>query len=339
MSSGRKFCKVASVFFLSLLYILLATLGCGLVKSSDASADSAYSVTDMTGIKVDFKQKPQKILTLSMCTDQIVLGLVPSDRLAAVHALLDDPISSNVVPLAKKVKTKIKNPGAEQIFALKPDLVIIPEWGKSEIVQSLRDLGLPVVIVKAPQTIEDVRLLIGQVAAAMGEKEKGVQLTCLMDAKLGEIKAKTDKIPMEKRKNVVLISLMTSYGGDGCVYADACKQANVINGISAAGLRNGQTLTKEILVKSDPDILLLPVYNDHGTFDTKKFNDSYLQDPSLQTMRAIQNKRIIYPRESFIYNCSQDVAYCVEEIARCAYGSEFDFPDNAHLSVSGEKNE
>lgn len=331
--------KIAFLSFVcALMCMLLLLSGCGNPSSDNTSADTSYSVTDIMGTRVTFKQKPKRILTLSMCTDQIVLGLVPSNYLVGINALLDDPVSSNVVPLAEKVKTKIKNPGAEQIMALQPDLVIVPEWGKSEMVDSLRELGIPVVIVKAPRTVADVRLLIGQIAESMGEKAKGEQLIGLMDSKLKEIKVKTEKITPDKRKNVVLISLMTSYGGAGCIYDDACKYANVINGITAVGLKNGQALTKEMLVKSDPDILLMPVYNDHGTFDTNKFNDTYLKDPSLQCMKAIRDKRIIYPRESFIYNCSQDVVYCIAEIARCAYGNEFDFPDNAHLSVSGEKN-
>jgi ABC-type Fe3+-hydroxamate transport system, periplasmic component len=330
--------KIAFIFFACALMCLLLLSGCGNQAAIHTSADPSYSVTDMMGVKVTFKQKPKRILTLSMCTDQIVLGLVPSNHLVAIDALLDDPVSSNVVPLAEKVKTKIKNPGAEQIMALQPDLVIVPEWGKSEMVDSLRELGIAVVIVKAPATVEDVKLLIRQIAAAMGEKAKGEQLIALMDTRLQEITAKTAKIPLDKRKNVVLISLMTSYGGAGCIYDDACKYANVINGITAVGLKNGQALTKEMLVKSDPDLLLMPVYNNHGTFDTHQFNDTYLKDPSLQSMKAIRDKRIIYPRESFLYNCSQDVVYCIAEIARCAYGSEFDFPDDAHLSVSGEEN-
>ena len=132
---------------------------------------------------------------------------------------------------------------------------------------------------------------------------------------------------------------MTNYGGSGCAYDAACKEANVVNGIAAAGLKNGQYLTKEMLIKINPDIMLMPVYSAQGTYDTKGFIDSYLKDPSLQGVSAIKNKQLIYPREQFIYNCSQDIVYCVQEIARCAYGKEFDFPDNARLTVTDEKNE
>ena len=85
--------------------------------------------------------------------------------------------------------------------------------------------------------------------------------------------------------------------------------------------------------------MLLPVYTGQGSYDTQAFIDSYLKDPSLQTVKAIKDKHLIYPREQFVYNCSQDIVYCVQEIARCAYGKEFDFPDNARLTVTDEKNE
>lgn len=83
-----------------------------------------------------------------------------------------------------------------------------------------------------------------------------------MDDKLAEIKEKVDNIKPERRKKLVLISLMTSYGGKGCTFDDICQYAGVINGVSDAGLHNGQLLTKEMLVDINPDLLIMPVYND-----------------------------------------------------------------------------
>ena len=110
-----------------------------------------------------------------------------------------------------------------------------------------------------------------------------------------------------------------------------------INGAAAVGLKNGQPLTKELLVKSNPDILLLPNYDDKGNFDTEAFIRSYLDDPSLQTIKAIQNRRLEYPRESYIYNGSQDFVFGVQELAFIAYGDAFRQEDNRHISFSGEE--
>ena len=348
--------KIVSIFLFCLLVFVSLLSGCGSSSQSqsngkadatqstiqskqESSATDSYSVTDLTGTKVSFDSKPKKILTFAMYTDQIVLGLVTSDHLVGVNTLLDDPAVSNIIPIAKKINKKIGNPGAEEVLSMKPDLIIVSDWTQAEKIQAMRDLGLKVVSVKSPETVQDVKDAVTQIAAAIGEPEKGKKLIGLMDQKLAEIREKTKKIKPEERKNIVLLSLMTAYGGAGCAYDDACKEAGVINGIAAAGLKTGQALTKEMLIKINPDIMLMPVYNDRGNFDTKAFIDSYLKDPSLQTVKAIKDKQLIYPREQFIYNCSQDIVYCVQEIALCAYGKDFDFPDNARLTVTDEKNE
>ena len=308
-------------------------------SKQETNTTGSYSVTDLTGTKVTFPSKPKRILTFAMYTDQIVLGLVTSDHLVGINTLMDDPVLSNVVPIAKRITKKIGDPGAEEVLSMKPDVVIVSDWTQAEKIQSMRDLGLKVVSVKSPETIQDAKEAVSQVAAAIGEPEKGKQLIGMMDKKLAEIREKTSKIKPEQRKNIVLLSLMTAYGGAGCAYDDACREANVINGIAAAGLKTGQQLTKEMLIKINPDIMLMPVYNDRGNYDTQAFIDSYLKDPSLRTVKAINDKQLIYPREQFIYNCSQDIVYCVQEIARVAYGEEFNFPDNARLTVTEEKNE
>ena len=344
--------KILTLFLFSLFFISAALSGCSsstqlqsssktdaLQNKQETGVTSTYSVTDLTGTRVTFSSKPKKILTFAMYTDQIVLGLVTSDHLVGINTLLDDPVLSNIIPIAKKIPKKIGNPGAEEVLSLKPDLVIVSDWTQAEKIQSMRDLGLKVVSVKSPETIQDVKEAVSQVAAAIGEPEKGKQLIGMMDQKLAEIREKTSKIKPEQRKNMVLLSLMTAYGGAGCAYDDACREANVINGIAAAGLKNGQQLTKEMLIKINPDIMLMPVYNDRGNYDTKAFIDSYLKDPSLQTVKAIKDNRLVYPREQFIYSCSQDIVYCVQEIARVAYGEAFNFPDNARLTVTEEKNE
>lgn len=330
--------------FVALFYIMTFISGCGISKLKKTEngrlrETEAYSVTDLTGTKVSFTGKPKRILTFSMYTDQIVLGLVTSDHMVAANQLLDDPQESNVLAISKRIPRKIGNPTAEEVLALKPDIVIVSDWTQQEKIQSMRDLGLKVVTVKGPQSFQDIRDAVNQVAAAIGEPAKGKDLVALMDKELRGFKKKMAAINLEKRKKVVLLSLMTSYGGLGCTYDAACNEAHVINGIADVGLKNGQQLTKEMLIKINPELILLPVYTAQGTYDTQGFIDDYLKDPSLQSVAAIKNKHLIFPREQFIYNCSQDIVYCVAEIARCAYGKEFDFPDNAHLSVSGEKNE
>lgn len=218
-------------------------------------------------------------------------------------------------------------------MALQPDLVVVPDWGDLTMVPSLREVGLRVIVCKGASNLAEIRKTIELLAAAAGVPERGQKLRAMMDAKLAEIQEKVAKIPQTERKRVVLISLMSGYGGLGSSFDEACHYAGVINGRAELGIRDFQVMTKEQLVQIDPDILFLPTYNDHGKYDVEKFRREYLDDPSLQTMKAIRNEAFAEPFEGYIYNCSQDFVFGVQEIAYRVYGDDFKQGEDEHLSA------
>lgn len=315
-----------------LLFLILA-LGCG---SSAQETEQGRKVLDTRGHTVQISKKPERILTLSIYTDEIALGLIPSDKLVAVDRFLDDPKESVIVEKAKKIREKVDNPTVEQIIAWHPDIVFATPWVSQEQIAALEDLNIPVIVCGPSNSYEEVQANIRLMAKGLWEEERGEKLIAAMDEAEREIASKVAKIPENERKSVVLISVMTNYGGAGSAFDDMCRHAGVINASAAVGVRNGDPLTKELLVKSNPDILLLPSYDDKGAFDTQKFVNGYLEDPALGSMKAIRNRALFFPREGYIYNGSQDFVFGIQEIAFCAYGEAFRQEDGRHLSFSGE---
>ena len=334
MTAGKEekmlFKKGIVLLFLCALSVLFAS--CGPSNTAEHQT-AAYTVTDIEGTAVDFPAPPKRIVTLSMSTDEVMLGLVEPEDMAAVNSLLDDPVSSNVVELAKKVEKRVGNPMVEALFALSPDLVIVPDWGDLAIVPSLREAGLTVVVCKGARNLAEIKETIALLSQAAGVPERGEKLLAMMDEHLKGIEKKVSAIPESERKTVVLISLMSGYGGIGSSFDDACRYAGVKNGRSALGIRDGQVMTKEQLVEINPDILFVPTYNDHGKFDVDKFRKEYFDDPSLQTVKAIREHRLEEPTEAYIYNCSQDFVLGVQEIAYRAYGDAFAQGREEHLSA------
>ncbi len=322
--------KRVALFILCALCVLLTACGAPNVAQEQPVA---YTVTDIEGTEVDFPAPPRRIVTLSMSTDETMLGLVEPERMVAVNTLLDDPVSSNITELAKAIPQRIGNPTVEEIMALQPDLVVVPDWGDLTMVPSLREAGLRVVVCKGARNLAEIRETITLLAAAAGVPERGARLQEMMDAKLAEIQEKVAKIPQNERKRVVLISLMGGYGGLGSSFDEACRYAGVINGRAELGIRDFQVMTKEQLVQIDPDILFLPTYNDHGNYDVQAFRREYLDDPSLQTMKAIRNQAFAEPFEGYLYNCSQDFVFGVQEIAYRVYGDAFKQGEDEHLSA------
>ena len=325
--------KVTRCSLIALLILISICLTGCLNNGGNTAQQTAYTVTDAKGTQVNIPVKPKRILTLSLGTDEIMLGLVEPERMVAVNSLLDDPTTSSMVQLGKKVAKKVDYPTAEEIFSLQPDLVIIPDWGDLARVDVLRDLGIPVVVCKGPRNLADIRETITLLAQATGEPERGGKLLQKMDEKLADISAKVAEIPEKDRRSVVLISLMKNYGGIGCTFDEACKLAGVTNGLAAVGLKSGEVLTKEKLVESDPDILFLPSYNDHGNLDIGHIRNEYVNDPSLQNLKAIKNGRLVEPDEGYIYSCSQDFVLGVQEIAYRVYGDRFKLAPQQYLTA------
>jgi len=320
--------------FALLLIALLLAAGCHApIGSGPQRGTGSYTVTDAAGTEVKIPHKPHRIVTLSMSTDEIVLGLVPPGDMVACNTLLDDPVSSNVTALAAQIEKKITNPSAEEIAALEPDLVIVPDWGDLSRVDALRDLGIPVVVCEAGRDLPSIESSIRRIAAAVGEPQRGDDLIHQMHTKLEEIHAKVEEIPPWERKSVVLISLMKTYGGKNSSFDAACQLAGVTNGRAAAGIEDGQAMSKEQLVAIDPDFLFLPTYRNHGKYDVDAFRKEYLGDPALQTMKAIQNGALREPFEGYLYNCSQDFVFGVQEIDYAVYGDAFAQPRDEHLTA------
>ena len=320
------------IFVLMLSCVLLFSgLGCGGVQNERAGG---YTVTDAEGRTVAFDQKPARVLNYGLWLDDIVLGMLPPERLVGIDHLADDPNSSNIVSIAETIPVKLNQPSAEQVVALHPDVVFLDTGKDAAVAESLRDLGIRVVACRKPRTPEEVRAAVQLVAAALGEEAKGTALIAAYDTACAELTERVAEIPTDQRKKVLVISMSPTFGNRGGLFDALCTMAGVTNGAAEIGLTAGQSLTKEHILAVNPDVLIVPVWNDHGSYDIDKFNREYLDDPALQTVKAIRTQRIVRPREGYIYNASQDMVFGAQDIAHLAYGDLIEPPVGRHLTVA-----
>ena len=306
------------------LMLMLAALGCGAAPTGQSGG---YAVTDAEGRTVAFAEKPVRVLNYALWLDDIVLGLVPPEQLVGIDHLADDPNSSNIVEIAEKIPVKLNQPSAEQVIALHPDVVFLDAGKDAAVAETLRDLGIHVVACQKPRTADEVQAAVRLVSAALGEEEKGTALIAAYDAECEALAARVAEIPPAERKTVLVISMSPTFGSKGGLFDHLCTMAEI-------GLTAGQALTKEHILAVNPDVLIVPVWNDHGSYDIEKFNREYLDDPALQTVRAIRDGRIVRPHEGYIYNASQDMVFGAQDIAHAAYGALVELPVGHHLSVA-----
>ncbi|MDU4960766.1 MAG: ABC transporter substrate-binding protein [Sporomusaceae bacterium] len=306
-----------------LLTALLALLvaGCGLLRPAAPPAVTR-EVTDSGGIVVRLPQVPQRIVSLSIATDEILAALVPPERIAALTYLADDRGISNIADAAKAVKARSRA-NAESIIALSPDLVLIPDWQPPELAQTLRDAGLAVYVFQSGRTIDSIKDNIRELAAVTGEPAKGDAVVAQMDAVLASVTDRVTAVPAEQQKVVLQFSLLGGIGGRGSSFDDLCRYAGVKNAAALAGFDQSQVVSKEALLAVNPDILLMPAWDYAGASDLEQYRSQIQNDPALQSVKAVRTRQLIQVPDRYLSASSQYIVQGVKAVAEAAYPELF----------------
>ncbi|MGE4589916.1 MAG: ABC transporter substrate-binding protein [Acidaminococcaceae bacterium] len=321
--SGRQY---HSLLFIVLLFISILMFG-GCTNNNQnkpvSNAGKGYMVMDATGTKVNFLEKPKRIISLSSSVDEILLDMLPPERIAALTNLADDPGICSTTEKAKAVKQRVQSKNVEAILSLNPDLVLMPDWLGPEKVQGLRDVGIKVYVYKTPVTLTDIQKSIIEIATVVDAREQGDKLVLAMQKKLDNVQQKLKDLPSDKKQVVVPLSLMGAFGGKGTTFDDICNYANVTNGISAAGIDKNAVIAKEKIVEINPDAFILPTWDFGKSGDAENFINETMSDPAFETVKAIRNKRLIQIHDAYLYSISHYAANAVDEIARAVYPEYF----------------
>lgn len=291
-------------------------------QGGNTASSGGYEVVDSTGYALKLPQKPQKIVSLSISTDEILMALVTADRIAALSYLADNNGLSNIVEQAKAIPKKIRaNP--ETIIALQPDLVIMPDWLPPALSQTLREVGVPVYVYKTATTVDEVKQSITTIAHLVGEDQAGERLVAEMENQLAQVNEKVRQIPKDSQQVVIRFSMMGDGGGKGSTFEDICRQAGVMEGAALAGLGRDDVMSKEQIVSVNPDVILLPVWDYSGKTDMNKFAEDIQTDPALQSVKAIRNKKMVVVPDKHLTSTSQYIVHGVQDVARAVYPQYF----------------
>ena len=309
---------------LSILFLFLFVLcGCGAEKNT-ASPANGYSVKDEFGHTLQFSAKPMKIIGSTASIEEILVDLVPPQRMAAISKLSSDKEVSLIADKAEKIKTKMPDrPSIETIVALHPDLVFLQIRGNQAMADTLMEMGIKVYRMQTPVTLPMIRDRIRNMSLAVGEPERGDEVLRALDAKVAEVKKRTAKIPKDKRMKVIGFSSLGPTGSATGLFHQICEESGVINAGALAGAEYATKISDEQIIKVDPDIFIVTddgPDNDHG----KVIVRNILADEALKGVKAVVNHRFIFLKYRYKYANSQYFGDAVTAIAKGAYPELFD---------------
>ena len=220
-------------------------------------SNGEYEVQDDQGTVVKMRAKPQRVITTHFHLDTMVLGIVPSQRMVAISQTAFDPNVSYMVQEAEPIQHRMQEISLEKVVSLQPDLIIARETTGMEKIQSFRDMGIPVFVVKAANSVQDVKDNICSLAHALWEPASGAKVIEKMDRQLERVECIVAPYKTSPKSCVLVSKMNHTYGGKGCMFDDMCHYANVKNAVAEIGVQNGQIISKEVMVKANPDFFLL----------------------------------------------------------------------------------
>lgn len=209
-----------------------------------------FAVALMSGQAFASPSAPKRVVSMNLCTDQLAMLLADKGQLISVSYLAASQTSSVMVKEAKAIGT---NHGlAEEIFRLKPDLVIAGTFTTRTTVNLLRRLNIPVEEFKPAYSISDIRGHIKRMGELLGQQDKARHLTETFDADLAAIRARNE----DKPKVIGSYGANSYTSGFGTLENEIIKTAGLIHMGEQLGLKGTIKLPIESLLHANPDYIM-----------------------------------------------------------------------------------
>ena len=236
---------------IAIIVIVFASV---LTNPAQAAATKYPLTVKFGGYTTKIAKKPTKIISLSPSATEIFFAIGAKSQILAVDNLSNYPAGTPMSEISAF------EPNVEAILAKKPDLVLlsIDSTKAPQIRNALVKLGIPVLMEKAPATLNDVyaeNTLLGRVT----DRSDGA-------AKLNASMAKSIKVVLAKAKKSSKIRIfhelddtyysVTSNTFIGRVYKDF-GAVNIADAASGADSSGYPQLSAEYLLKSDPQVIFL----------------------------------------------------------------------------------
>lgn len=193
---------------------------------------------------------PGRVVSINLCADQLAMLLAAPGQLVAVSHVARDPMVS---AMAREARTfPVTRGGAEEVFALRPDLVLAGTFTTPATVGLLERLGVPVIRIGAVRDFEDLRAGIRDVGAALGRTGMAEEMIARFDADL----ARLARPGPAAGPRAALVAANRYVSGQDGLAGRILAAAGLANVAAELGLRGSGPVPLEVLVMADPDIIV-----------------------------------------------------------------------------------
>ncbi len=199
-------------------------------------------------------EHPRRVVSVNLCTDQLLLMLGEPEQIASVSHLALEPNSSYMARQAGSYP--INHGKAEEILALKPDLIVAGAYTDRSLIALLKKLGYRVEQFPLSSNIGDIRDNIRLMARLIGRETEGEALVTGMDRRLERVRQHRPAVP----PRAAFYQPNGYTGGIDTLQHSALELAGWENIAASEGVVGYGTIDLERLVLARPEQLFTSSY-------------------------------------------------------------------------------
>jgi iron complex transport system substrate-binding protein len=191
---------------------------------------------------------PRRVVSLNPCIDAILMEVADPAQIAAISHYSRDPEATSI-PLSQAGRFPFTYETAEEVVALRPDLVIAGRHVALATRNALARLGVPILFVEVPESVAESGAQIRQVAAALGHAERGALLVARIEATLAKASSSGPPVPALIWQGGGLVP------GEGTLASELLMRTGFVNASVGYGLKRWDTLPLEYLLAHPPKVI------------------------------------------------------------------------------------
>jgi iron complex transport system substrate-binding protein len=200
----------------------------------------------------DAQTRPQRIVSMNLCTDELLMRLVDPSRIASITYLSQQPVNAPLGLGHITSRLKINHGLAEEVLMQKPDLVLAGSFSATAATAMLRRLGLTIVTFEPENTFDDMRANIRKMGAAVGEPERAEEVIAEFDTRLAALQA---QIPPGELPIFADIGVNNYVAGSDTMYAYVVRAGGYRTLGEALGFSGYRNVSLEQLLSIKPALI------------------------------------------------------------------------------------
>jgi iron complex transport system substrate-binding protein len=222
----------------------------------------------------DATPAPQRIASIYLCADQLVLRLADRARIVSLSRFAAQPAISGQADAIAGIP--LNRGRAEELLIHEPDLIVAGQYTAPATKAMLRKLGISVLELPTATNFDDIRANIRRVATALGTPDRGQRLIADLDRRLRAVR------PGDTRRPSLLLYRIGGYSHGRNTLANDLFATAGFGNYTASRFTGVGRLSLEATLLDPPDAIAL------GTRNTPRDSlaAELLSHPAFRYLRA-----------------------------------------------------